>query len=237
MGRGRQVVPMIPQSGKRFPPEVDVRRRMLEQRRDQLRAQAYDAEIELELIQAQPERDGKIQQQVGDRVVTVEESDYIASLEAKRDNGYAAARRAQQLIDQLPRPKPKKEDESAAANGSSLPSTAGPWPASCRPTLRSEPTWRPLFVKCRTGRRRRGRLSAPALPSVACERKGVASSEPAHPRRESAMARKRSRKHKGAGFVLDCSVTMAWYFKDEAGPYARSVRRALARGEAVVPGL
>jgi predicted nucleic acid-binding protein len=38
-------------------------------------------------------------------------------------------------------------------------------------------------------------------------------------------------------FVLDCSVTMAWYFKDEADPYSREVRKALGGARAVVPGL
>src|SRR5436305_4910152 len=38
-------------------------------------------------------------------------------------------------------------------------------------------------------------------------------------------------------FVLDCSVTMSWYFKDEATAYAKSVRQALSRAHAVVPTL
>jgi predicted nucleic acid-binding protein len=49
------------------------------------------------------------------------------------------------------------------------------------------------------------------------------------------MAKKRSKKARG--FVLDCSVTMAWYFKDEANAYAKSVRKSLSGVEAVVPGL
>jgi hypothetical protein len=28
--------------------------------------------------------------------------------------------------------------------------------------------------------------------------------------------------------VIDCSVTMAWYFKDEATPYTNAMRSALA---------
>src|SRR5437899_575882 len=50
------------------------------------------------------------------------------------------------------------------------------------------------------------------------------------------MAKKRSKKKAGE-FVLDCSVTMAWYFKDEANAYAKAVRRSLSKVHAVVPGL
>lgn len=37
------------------------------------------------------------------------------------------------------------------------------------------------------------------------------------------------------GFVLDCSVTMAWCFDDEATHYTKSVRVGLADARAVVP--
>jgi predicted nucleic acid-binding protein len=37
--------------------------------------------------------------------------------------------------------------------------------------------------------------------------------------------------------VIDCSVTMAWYFKDEATPYTNAVRAALAAERAAVPAL
>jgi predicted nucleic acid-binding protein len=37
--------------------------------------------------------------------------------------------------------------------------------------------------------------------------------------------------------VIDCSVTMAWYFKDEATPYTNAVRAALATHRAAVPAL
>jgi predicted nucleic acid-binding protein len=36
-------------------------------------------------------------------------------------------------------------------------------------------------------------------------------------------------------FALDCSLTMAWCFEDEATPYSESVLEALAEGEAFVP--
>lgn len=39
------------------------------------------------------------------------------------------------------------------------------------------------------------------------------------------------------GFVLDCSVTMAWCFDDEATPYTDGVRDGLAALRAVVPSL
>jgi predicted nucleic acid-binding protein len=50
------------------------------------------------------------------------------------------------------------------------------------------------------------------------------------------MAKKGS-KTKARAFVLDCSVTMAWYFKDEANAYAKAVRKSLGGLDAVVPGL
>jgi predicted nucleic acid-binding protein len=37
--------------------------------------------------------------------------------------------------------------------------------------------------------------------------------------------------------VIDCSMTMAWYFKDEATPYTSAVRARLATERAVVPSL
>lgn len=37
--------------------------------------------------------------------------------------------------------------------------------------------------------------------------------------------------------VIDCSLTMAWYFKDEATPYTNAVRTALATERAIVPAL
>jgi predicted nucleic acid-binding protein len=39
------------------------------------------------------------------------------------------------------------------------------------------------------------------------------------------------------GLVLDCSVTMAWCFDDEATPYTDSVRDCLAEMRAVVPSI
>jgi predicted nucleic acid-binding protein len=39
------------------------------------------------------------------------------------------------------------------------------------------------------------------------------------------------------GFVLDCSVTMAWCFDDEATPYTDGVRDCLADHQALVPSI
>ena len=39
------------------------------------------------------------------------------------------------------------------------------------------------------------------------------------------------------GFVLDCFVTMAWSFADEASPYTNGVRDSLADMRAVVPSI
>ncbi len=50
------------------------------------------------------------------------------------------------------------------------------------------------------------------------------------------MAKKGTKK-KVQEFILDSSVTMAWYFKDEANAYANAVRRALSGARAVVPAL
>jgi predicted nucleic acid-binding protein len=38
-------------------------------------------------------------------------------------------------------------------------------------------------------------------------------------------------------FVLDCSLTMAWCFEDEATPYSESVLDALGENQAFVPSL
>ena len=39
------------------------------------------------------------------------------------------------------------------------------------------------------------------------------------------------------GFILDCSVTMAWCFDDEASPYTDGVRELLVDERAVVPAI
>jgi predicted nucleic acid-binding protein len=49
------------------------------------------------------------------------------------------------------------------------------------------------------------------------------------------MARKR--KGRSATFVLDCSLTVAWFFEDEANAYAQAVEDSLRTASAVVPAL
>ncbi len=39
------------------------------------------------------------------------------------------------------------------------------------------------------------------------------------------------------GFVLDCSVTMAWFFTDERSGHGEAVLRQLTKPSAVVPAL
>lgn len=51
------------------------------------------------------------------------------------------------------------------------------------------------------------------------------------------MSRKRTTPTRQHSFVLDCSVTMAWYFRDEASPYAVAVRKALDRQGAMAATL
>lgn len=48
---------------------------------------------------------------------------------------------------------------------------------------------------------------------------------------------KRTVKAKPGAFVLDGSITLAWFFEDEANAYAESVEDALASAAAVVPSL
>ena len=50
------------------------------------------------------------------------------------------------------------------------------------------------------------------------------------------MAKKRG-KAKAAAFVLDCSLTVAWFFEDEADDYAQAVEDSLSAAGAVVPAL
>ncbi|HVC94512.1 MAG TPA: type II toxin-antitoxin system VapC family toxin [Pirellulales bacterium] len=44
-------------------------------------------------------------------------------------------------------------------------------------------------------------------------------------------------KTKAAAFVLDCSLTVAWFFEDEADDYAEAVEDSLSAAAAVVPTL
>jgi predicted nucleic acid-binding protein len=48
---------------------------------------------------------------------------------------------------------------------------------------------------------------------------------------------KRAAKKTANAFVLDASVTLAWYFQDEADPYADDVARQLPATQAIVPSI
>jgi len=50
------------------------------------------------------------------------------------------------------------------------------------------------------------------------------------------MGRKRERVA-AKTFVLDCSLTVAWFFEDEMNRYAQAVEDSLSKAAAVVPGL
>jgi predicted nucleic acid-binding protein len=50
------------------------------------------------------------------------------------------------------------------------------------------------------------------------------------------MARKRERAA-ATTFVLDCSLTVAWFFEDEMNRYAQAVEDSLSTAAAVVPGV
>jgi predicted nucleic acid-binding protein len=50
------------------------------------------------------------------------------------------------------------------------------------------------------------------------------------------MAKKR-RKTRPKAFVLDCSLTVAWFFEDEAVAYAQAVEDSFERAFAVVPSV
>jgi predicted nucleic acid-binding protein len=48
---------------------------------------------------------------------------------------------------------------------------------------------------------------------------------------------KKLRKAKPKAFALDCSLTVAWFFEDEASGYAQAVEDSLPGASAVVPSL
>lgn len=48
------------------------------------------------------------------------------------------------------------------------------------------------------------------------------------------MAKKRTKPNE---FVLDCSVTVAWFFEDETDDYAEAVEDTLTKAMALVPSL
>ncbi len=48
---------------------------------------------------------------------------------------------------------------------------------------------------------------------------------------------KKKPKAKGEAFVLDCSLTVAWFFEDETDDYAQAVEDSLTSAAAIVPTL
>src|SRR5258707_1921855 len=47
----------------------------------------------------------------------------------------------------------------------------------------------------------------------------------------------KKRKARSGTFVLDCSLTVAWFFEDEANAYAQAVEDSLVTWSALVPSL
>jgi len=45
------------------------------------------------------------------------------------------------------------------------------------------------------------------------------------------------KKAKAGAFVLDCSIAVAWFFQDEADPYADAIASRFPNAEAVVPSI
>lgn len=79
-------------STKRYPPTVEGKRQMLTNFRDQFRAKGYEAELNIEAVEAQ---------------TGIEDAeDQIEKLKAKAANCYASARRMDEMLMKLPAPKP-----------------------------------------------------------------------------------------------------------------------------------
>ena len=57
------------------------------------------------------------------------------------------------------------------------------------------------------------------------------------PKKDSAGMAKKTSKSKLVAFVLDCSLTVSWFFEDETDAYAEAVEDSLALSSAVVPSL
>lgn len=87
----------------RYVPAVEDQRRHLTEQRDHFRMQGYRAEIDIEIIRAQPVRDGKIAIPLPNGGMTqVDEKQHLTNLQKKSRNAYAVARRLQEKIDELP---------------------------------------------------------------------------------------------------------------------------------------
>jgi hypothetical protein len=84
-------------------PEITTRRAMLEQRRDQLRQEGYAAMIDRTVAESQGvDREAKVPVQIGQHIEMLPFKDYVAGLRKKEGNCYSAAKKLQQLLDELP---------------------------------------------------------------------------------------------------------------------------------------
>lgn len=81
-------------------PTLEVRRQMIEQRRDNFRAQGFDAELEISTLEIQETASPEEQQ---------EKQKAIDVLRGKVRNCYKSAEHLSGLIAQLPKPKAEKK--------------------------------------------------------------------------------------------------------------------------------
>lgn len=79
-----------------YPPTLDSKRAMLTQARDDFRAKGYAAELNIEALRVQDAGDDE----------SIEEQ--IKKYEHSRDNCYKAARRMDEMLSKLPKPKTEK---------------------------------------------------------------------------------------------------------------------------------
>lgn len=86
--------PRPPQSG-RYQPDTETKRQMLINARDQFRAKGYECELNIMALEAQ-DADAD--------VIKAKRED----LENSRDNNYASARRMEEELRKLPKPKKEK---------------------------------------------------------------------------------------------------------------------------------
>lgn len=81
-------------------PELEIQRKMIEQRRDNFRAQGFDAELEIETLE--------IQETAGDDEGREKEK-AVEVLRGKSRNCYKSAEHLSGLLSRLPKPKKEKE--------------------------------------------------------------------------------------------------------------------------------
>lgn len=79
-----------------FPPPLETKRAQLTQARENFRQQGYAAELNIEALRVQDEGD--------DESIAAQ----VKSFEHSRDNAYKAARRMDEMLNKLPKPKDEK---------------------------------------------------------------------------------------------------------------------------------